>query len=142
VKRIEVDRQNLVLSPELSRSRTSKVFEDRLRASIEEVGLAEPIKVAAMPDGKFLVVDGMLRVSAIDAIRASEPETFKAIPAYVVPYDKRFEVRYQTDIYQDLLPSQLAGLVEHLAQSENVRKIDIGKYIGVAPTTVRNYTGL
>ena len=64
------------------------------------------------------------------------------IPAYVMDYDRRYELRYQTDIYQDLLPSQLAGLVEHLHQTEHVRKADIARYIGVSPATLRNYTGL
>ena len=57
-------------------------------------------------------------------------------------YDRRYELRYQTDIYQDLLPSQLAGLVEHLHKTEHVRKADIARYIGVSPATLRNYTGL
>src|SRR5258708_7562700 len=57
-------------------------------------------------------------------------------------YDRRYELRYQTDIYQDLLPSQLAGLVEHLHRTEHIRKADIARYIGVSPATLRNYTGL
>src|SRR4029077_13325956 len=64
------------------------------------------------------------------------------IAAYLLDYDKRFEFRYQSDIYQDLLPSQLATLVEHLHKFENIRKIDIARYIGVSPATLRNYTGL
>ena len=42
----------------------------------------------------------------------------------------------------NLLPSQLAALVEHLHKAERVRKADIARYIGVSPTTLRNYTGL
>ena len=57
-------------------------------------------------------------------------------------YDRRYELRYQTDIYQDLLPSQLAGLVEHLHKTEHILKADIARYIGISPTTLRNYTGL
>ena len=53
-----------------------------------------------------------------------------------------YEIRYQSDIYQDLLPSQLATLVEHLHKTENVLKVDIARYIGVSPATLRNYTGL
>jgi hypothetical protein len=64
------------------------------------------------------------------------------IPAYIVDYDRRYELRYQTDIYQDLLPSQLAVLVEHLHQTKHILKTDIARYIGVSPTTLRNYTGL
>jgi hypothetical protein len=36
----------------------------------------------------------------------------------------------------------LATLVEHLHAAENVRKVDIARYIGVSPATLRNYTGL
>jgi len=142
MKRLMLSQDVLVINQEMVRSSGSKLFEERLRASIEEIGLAEPLKVAALPDGKYLVVDGMMRLRAISEIHRMEPARFEFIPAYVVEYLKRYEIRFQTDIYQDLLPSQLAGLVEHLHQTENVRKADIARYIGVSPPTVRNYTGL
>ncbi|TYK51075.1 ParB N-terminal domain-containing protein [Actinomadura decatromicini] len=142
MKLIKLHPSELILSEELSRSSTSKQFRDRLRASIEEIGLAEPIKVAPLLDGKYLVVDGTMRIQAISSIRELDAERFNTIPAYVTEYESRFEVRYQSDIYQDLLPSQLAMLVEHLHQAEAVKKADIARYIGVSPTTLRNYTGL
>ncbi len=139
---IEIKPGQLVVSPELARSRSSKVFEERLRASIEEMGLAEPLKVARLPSGKYLVIDGMIQLKAIQAIRAADAATFQTIPAYVVDHSRRYELRYQTDIFQELLPSQLATLVEHLHEAENVRKVDIARYIGISPATLRNYTGL
>jgi hypothetical protein len=139
---IDIAFSKLVRDPNLSRSRSSKQFVERLRASIEAVGLAEPIKVAALRDDKYLVVDGAMRLQAIDAIRGDDPMTFPTVPAYLVDFDRRFELRYQTDIYQDLLPSQLATLVEYLSQTEKITKVDIARYIGVSPLTVRNYTGL
>ncbi len=128
----------------LVRSRGSKVFEDRLRASIDDMGLAEPLKVAPLPSGKYLIVDGMIRLRAIHTLRAADHTRFSTIPVYVVDLTAscRFELRYQNDIHQDLLPSQLATLVEHLHATENVRKVDIARYIGVSPATLRNYTGL
>jgi hypothetical protein len=142
MKLIDVKPDELVVSPDLARSRTSKVFEEHLHASIEEMGLAEPLKVAPLPSGRHLIVDGMLRWRAIQVIRQSDESRFTEIPAYVVDHDRRYELRYQTDIYQDLLPSQLATLVEHLHEAEQVRKVDIARYIGVSPATLRNYTGL
>lgn len=142
MKLIDLEPDQLVVSPDLARSRSSKVFEERLRASIEEMGLAEPLKVAPLPSRKYLVVDGMIRLKAIQAIRNADEAAFPTIPAYVVDHDRRYELRYQTDIYQDLLPSQLATLVEHLHEAENVRKVDIARYIGISPATLRNYTGL
>ncbi|PKQ30558.1 MAG: hypothetical protein CVT62_13180 [Actinobacteria bacterium HGW-Actinobacteria-2] len=139
---IDVAPSELVISDELRRSGSAKQFEERLRSSIEEIGLAEPIKVAQMPSGKYLVVDGTMRVRAIAAIREDDPTVFAVVPAYLTDYARRYEIRYQTDIYQDLLPSQLATLVEHLHQTEKVKKIDIARYIGVSPATLRNYTGL
>jgi ParB-like chromosome segregation protein Spo0J len=139
---IAVDPDRLVISEELRRSGSAKQFEDRLRSSIDEIGLAEPIKVAKMPSGQYLVIDGTMRLRAIAAIREKDKRRFKRVPAYVTDYARRYEIRYQTDIYQDLLPSQLATLVEHLHESENVKKIDIARYIGVSPATLRNYTGL
>jgi hypothetical protein len=142
MKLVMLNPAEFVVSDELSRSGSAKQFEDRLRSSIEEVGLAEPIKVALLPTGKYLVVDGTMRLRAIEAIRDADPRLFKKIPAYVTDYEQRFEIRYQTDIYQDLLPSQLAALVEHLHRAERIKKTDIARYIGVSPATLRNYTGL
>ena len=142
MKLIELELSDLVVSEELRRSGSAKQFEERLKSSIEEIGLVEPIKVAPLPTGKYVVVDGTMRLKAIAALQQEDPTVFPTISAYVMDYDRRFELRYQTDIYQDLLPSQLAELVEHLHQTEHVRKADIARYIGVSPATLRNYTGL
>lgn len=139
---IEVSPDELSLSPELVRSGSAKSFEDRLRSSVDEIGLAEPLKVAANPDGGYLVIDGALRLAAIKSIRAKDPSRFDTVSAYLLDYQLRYEIRFQSDIYQDLLPSQLAALVEHLHKTENVLKVDIARYIGVSPATLRNYTGL
>jgi hypothetical protein len=138
----QIPPSELVVSDELRRSGSAKLFEDRLRSSIEEIGLAEPIKVAPMPSGKYLVVDGTMRLRAISAIRENDQSAFETVPAYLTDYERRYEIRYQTDIYQDLLPSQLAMLVEHLHVAEGIKKVDIARYIGVSPATLRNYTGL
>jgi hypothetical protein len=142
MKLIDVKPEELSLSPDLVRSGSAKSFEDRLRASVDEIGIAEPLKVAATPDGSYLVIDGALRLRAVNAIREKDPTRFSTVPAYLLDYDRRYEIRFQSDIYQDLLPSQLATLVEHLHRSENVRKVDIARYIGISPATLRNYTGL
>jgi len=142
MKLVELDSDDLVISDDLRRSGSAKQFEDRLRSSIEQIGLVEPLKVAPLSTGKYLVVDGNMRLKAIEALRKKDPAAFKKIPVYVVDYDRRYELRYQTDIYQDLLPSQLAELVEHLHQTEHILKADIARYIGVSPATLRNYTGL
>lgn len=142
MKLIEVAPGELSLSPELVRTGSAKSFEDRLRSSVDEIGLAEPLKVAANPDGGYLVIDGALRLRAVKSIRETDPTRFATIAAYLLDYDLRYEIRFQSDIYQDLLPSQLATLVEHLHKSENVLKVDIARYIGVSPATLRNYTGL
>ena len=142
MKLIEVAPDDLTLSPELVRSGSTKSFEDRLRSSVDEIGLAEPLKVAADPNGGYLVIDGALRLRAIQSLREKDPTRFETVTAYLLDYDLRYEIRFQSDIYQDLLPSQLATLVEHLHKAESVLKVDIARYIGVSPATLRNYTGL
>lgn len=142
MKLISLSPDALDVSPELSRSGSAKQFEERLRSSIDAIGLAEPLKVVPLPKKRYLVIDGAIRLSAIRELRKVDPSKFKTIPAYLFEYDRRYELRYQSDIYQDLLPSQLAQLVEHLHATENVRKVDIARYIGVSPATLRNYTGL
>lgn len=133
---------DLHTDPALTRTRHSKVFEEHLRASISAIGLVEPIKVAPTGNGGYVVIDGVLRLKAFRSLAESEPERFERIPSYVYDFEARFELRFQSDIYQDLLPSQLAQLVEHLHQAEEVAKTDIARYIGVSPATLRNYTGL
>src|SRR5205823_1149800 len=100
------------------------------------------LKVAKRPDGRYVVIDGVMRVRAIRRIRQKDPGRFATVAAYVLDYSLRYELRYQSDIYQDLLPSQLATLVEYLHRTRHIRKLDIARYIGVSPTTLRNYTGL
>lgn len=139
---IQVDLEQLKLGADLVRTRRTKIFEERLRASIDEMGLAEPLKVAPDPRGGYVIIDGVLRYSAILLIHAADQSRFQQVPALLMDYDRRFEVRFQSDIYQDLLPSQLASLVEHLHLNENILKSDIARYIGVSPATLRNYTGL
>jgi ParB-like chromosome segregation protein Spo0J len=138
----EVPIESLELAPELARSGSSKVFEERLRASIDEIGLSEPLKVARQGDDRYVVIDGAMRLRSLINLHERDVTRFATVPVYVFDYSQRYEIRFQSDIYQDLLPSQLATLVEHLHDAEHVLKIDIARYIGVAPTTLRNYTGL
>ncbi|MEI8147676.1 MAG: ParB N-terminal domain-containing protein [Actinomycetes bacterium] len=142
IRLISLDPAEVGFRSDLTRSTGSRVFEERLEASIAEIGLVEPIKVCQYPDGNFVVVDGTMRLAAINRIRARDRDRFHSIPAYMVEYAQRFEIRFQTDIYQDLLPSQLAQLVEYLHNQEDLSKLDIARYIGVSSATLRNYTGL
>jgi len=142
MKLIYLRTDSLAVGPDLVRTARSKQFEERLLSSIRTGGLAEPLKVTRTPQRDYLVVDGVLRLRAVQAIRADDPTQFKKIPAYLVPFELRYAVRYQSDIYQDLLPSQLARLVEHLHEHDHVSKTDIAQMIGVSPATLRNYTGL
>lgn len=142
MKLVQLPIDQLRTSAEMQRSGSAKAFEERLRSSIEEIGLAEPLKVAGHPDGHYVVIDGNLRLEALRALKDAGSAAFDTVPAYLLSYEQRFEIRYQSDIYQDLLPSQLAALVEHLHRAEHVRKNDIARYIGVSPPTLRNYTGL
>lgn len=140
IKQVPFDR--IVVAPDLERSARSKVFEEHLAASIREIGLAEPIKVADRGRGAFVVIDGVMRLRAITTIRQEDPKRFETVSAYVLAFDARYELRFQTDIYQDLLPSQLASLVEHLHEHAQISKKEIARFIGISSATLRNYTGL
>lgn len=145
VQQIKIE--DLTVTADLARTSHAKQFEERLQASIDAIGLAEPLKVAKVAGVKdsgprYLIIDGVLRWRAICGLRASDSTRFQRVPAYVYEFDKRYEIRFQSDIYQDLLPSQLATLVEHLHQAEHISKSDIAQFIGVSTATLRNYTGL
>jgi ParB-like chromosome segregation protein Spo0J len=137
-----VSLHDLQVEDDLARTKSKKVFEDHLTQSISAIGLTEPLKVARSPAGDFVVVDGVLRLKALRAINRADPERFREVPVYLVPYEQRYEIKYQTDIYQDLLPSQLASLVEHLHDAEKIAKKEIARYVGISESTLRNYTGL
>ena len=134
--------EHIFVEHELTRTKMPISFRDRLRSSIEATGLAEPLKVARKTENHYAVIDGVMRLEAISLIRSDHPKSFPYVPVYVFDYSKRYEIRFQSDIYQDLMPSQLATLVEHLHQADGVTKTDIGRYIGVSAPTIRNYTGL
>ena len=72
MKSTAVHPDQLWVSPELERSRADKQFEERLRASIDQIGLVEPLKVSSTGKGRYLIVDGVLRWRAIQAIRAAD----------------------------------------------------------------------
>src|SRR5262245_28318995 len=113
---------DLEIDPRLARRSRSRRFVHLLEASIREIGLTEPLKVGKTRDGRMVVIDGILRHEAIGRIRDTDPSYLTMVPVIIYPHDQRFEIRYQTDIYQDLLPSQLAELVEHLHMAEGVTK--------------------
>ncbi|RYV50992.1 ParB/RepB/Spo0J family partition protein [Pengzhenrongella frigida] len=142
MKIVEIRPDDLELSPDFARSTSARSFADRLRSSIDAIGLTEPLKAVEKPSGGYLVIDGVLRLQAMRTIRLRDPLRFPTVPVYLLDYSKRFEIRFQSDIYQDLLPSQLATLVEHLHRTEGIRKVEIARFIGVSPATLRNYTGL
>ena len=134
--------EELRVDPSLARRNRPSKFIHLLEASIREIGLAEPLKVARIRGLSYVIVDGILRHEAICRIRETDDDAFNQIPAVVYPYERRFEIRYQTDIYQDLMPSQLAQLVEHLHAKEGVSKQEMAASLGIARPTLRNYTGL
>jgi hypothetical protein len=134
--------EDLRVEASLARRNRPSKFLHLLEASIREVGLAEPLKVARIRAANYVIVDGILRHEAICRIRETDRGAFNRIPAVVYPYEQRFEIRYQTDIYQDLMPSQLAQLVEHLHAKEGVSKQEMAASLGIARPTLRNYTGL
>lgn len=142
MREVHIPFGSLRTTSDLTRSSRNRTFEERLRASIEQIGLIEPLKVARVDVDDFVIIDGVMRWGAIQAIRSADPTRFDQVAVYVLDHDRRFEIRFQTDIYQDLLPSQLAQLVEHLHTHDRVAKHDIAQYLGISAATLRNYTGL
>ena len=123
MKLIEVAPEELTLSKELTRTGSAKSFAERLQASIEEIGLAEPIKVAPLSDGGYLVIDGGLRLQAIRAIRKKEPTRFKRIPAYLFHYEQRFELRELREMHRRFFLAG-HGLVDLVGSEREDRRED------------------
>ena len=92
MKLLQLDPDSLTLSNDLGRSGSAKSFEERLRLSIEEIGLAEPLKVAKQPQGGYVVIDG-----AIDTewIKANFPERYNSGPDAILDPDHIAETYWQ-----------------------------------------------
>jgi len=61
----------------------------RIITSVAEVGLIEPLSVAAQPSGQYLLLDGHVRLDGLQAIGATEAQCVVATDDEAFTYNKR-----------------------------------------------------
>jgi len=110
--------------------------------SIQLTGVQQPLIVVRLAQNRFLVVDGVRRLTAARALNLSQ------VPCVIdhgiddvddeVQYRNR--VRFILDEHrQDLLPTQRAALIKKLQQSFDMTAKDVAAYLGVTSATIANW---
>jgi len=105
-----------ILTEKLARDRADVVDEDlsELIASIQEIGLSNPIRIQKRSDGRYELVQGFRRLSAYRALQ-SESEAYAKIPAAVIFTDEELDVLYRKMVDENLVRkdisfAEMAGL--------------------------------
>ena len=101
-----------VISEKLARDRMDTQDEDlsELIASIEEIGLSNPIRVQKRTDGRYELVQGYRRLSAYRALLGSTggSEVYSSIPAAVIVADEEIEVLYRKMVDENLVRKDIS----------------------------------
>ena len=80
MKIIEVAPEDLTISNDLTRTGSAKAFSERLQASIEEIGLAEPIKVAPLPKGAIWLLTEVCAFKQFERFARRTPRASRRFP--------------------------------------------------------------
>ena len=133
------------LLPELKRTKRaegpSKDSEKFLKESIKIVGMREPLLVNENRE----LIDGYRRYYAIKDLQKLDmlPPSIdiSKIPC-IIASTKAYnpaDLRIQSDVRQDLTPSQEAYYYGELFKTRSINKNDLAKMIGISPMSISNY---
>ncbi len=104
----------------LDKIATHKLVRDRAKgddfelaelvASIRAIGLSNPIRVEALPDGTYELIQGYRRVSAFRALldETGDAETWGKIPAGMVPQGENLEGLYRQMVDENLVRKDIS----------------------------------
>lgn len=112
-----------------------------LKASIEELGLIEPIKVTAQPDGRFRLVVGQRRVTAH---RELERTSIRAIVEPAGDVDEPGVTRSIEQLAENLIRKDLNAIEEAVALREvldadpELTQAELARRLGMSPSWVAN----
>ncbi|WP_425101815.1 ParB/RepB/Spo0J family partition protein [Tropicibacter sp. S64] len=82
---------------------------EELKASIRDVGLSNPIRVIALPHGRYELVQGMRRLTAYALLLTeTEDERFNRIPAIVGAQDDSLEDTYRRMVDENLVRKDIS----------------------------------
>jgi ParB/RepB/Spo0J family partition protein len=127
--------------PEHYRRQGGAVEDDKLRQSIAQTGVQQPLVVSHLGDGKYVLIDGYRRLEIAKFLKLSEvPCVIDAAPSGILPEHYRDRMRFILDEHrQDLFPSQRALLIKTLQKNFGMNNKQVGEYLGVDATTISNW---
>jgi ParB/RepB/Spo0J family partition protein len=127
--------------PEKYRRRRNVVEDDKLRQSIEQTGVQQPLVISHVGGGKYVLIDGYRRLEVARYLKLEEvPCVIDTVPDGVAPEDYRDRMRFILDEHrQDLFPTQRATLIKTLKKNFDMNNKQVGQYLGVDATTVSNW---
>lgn len=106
-----------------------------LKASIQAIGLSNPIRVEAREDGKFELVQGMRRLTAYRELLAETGEdVFKTIPAGIVAQGEALQAMYRRMVDENLVRkdisfAEMADLARRYAADPATQCVDVDKAV-------------
>ncbi len=100
-----------VVTERLLRDRKPGVDDEleELKTSIREIGLSNPIRVEARPDGRYELIQGMRRLMAYRALSEETGEdAFARIPAGIVPMEAEASTSYRRMVDENLIRKDIS----------------------------------
>ena len=135
----EIDISDIEVNPYQPRKDFKKEALNELRASIEALGVIQPITVRKGENGKYQVVAGERR------LRASKLANLTKIPAYILAATEQamMEMALVENIQRDNLNAiEIALSFSQLIENFNLTHKELSEKVGKDRTTVTNYLNL
>lgn len=135
----EVDVDNVRPNPYQPRRDFDETALDELAASIEQLGIIQPITVRAMDSGQFEVISGERR------LRAARRAGLKRVPAYVREADieAMLEMAIVENVQREALnPIEIALGYQRLIEECGLKQDDVAQKVGKNRTTIANFLRL
>jgi ParB family chromosome partitioning protein len=135
----EVDVENVRPNPYQPRRDFSDAALDELAASIEQLGIIQPITVRAMDGGQFELISGERR------LRAARRAGLKRVPAYVREADieAMLEMAIVENVQREALnPIEIALGYQRLIEECGLKQEDVAQKVGKNRTTIANFLRL
>lgn len=135
----EINVEHIRPNPYQPRNNFDEEALDELAASIEQLGIIQPITVRALGEGKFEIISGERR------LRASRRAGLKRIPAYIREADteEMLEMAIVENVQRENLnPMEVALGYQRLIDECSLTQEQVAKKVGKKRATVTNFLRL
>lgn len=135
----EIELEKIVANPNQPRREFSEEGLKELSASINELGVIQPITLRKTEDGKYQIIAGERR------FRASQLAGRATIPAYIIDADNKntMEMALTENIQrEDLNAMEIALAYQHLIEEYNLSQEQLSKRVGKGRATIANFLRL